>query len=148
MSGKKNFFALFFFCGKKRHIMFVFFRQCWLWKMIETACTCVPQPFWQNFHDNIFQKKIHIVIIQDFIRKLLSELILHFGKCPNRKTRESESAGFLFPALPKIQNWFRKQFSYKVLYDFKTKYFFRTFQDILKKISHTGDTESLDRCGS
>ena len=52
------------------------------------------------------------------MRKLLSKLILDFGKCPNQKTHESESAGFLVWALPEVQNCFRKQFLHKVIYNY------------------------------
>ena len=37
------------------------------------------------------------------MRKLLSKSILDFGKCPNPKTHEGESAGFLIWALPEVQ---------------------------------------------
>ena len=47
------------------------------------------------------------------MRKLLLEMISDLGKCPNQKAHESESAG----ALPEVQNHFRMQFSYKVLYN-------------------------------
>ena len=49
-------------------------------------------------------KFFRIVIIQDINRKLLSDLILDFGKCRNRKMYESESACFLVRALPEVQN--------------------------------------------
>ena len=48
-----------------------------------------------NTDRNAPKKKFRIVIIQHFIRKLLSKLILDLRKCPNQKTHESESAGFL-----------------------------------------------------
>ena len=44
---------------------------------------------------------------------MLSETILDLGKCPNQKTHESESAGFLIWALPEVKNCFRKQFDTK-----------------------------------
>ena len=43
--------------------------------------------------------------------KLLSEMILDIGKCPNQTMHESESAG----ALPQVQIHFKKQFSHKEL---------------------------------
>ena len=36
--------------------------------------------------------------------KMLSDSILDLGKCPNRKTHESESACFPVGALPEVQN--------------------------------------------
>ena len=60
-------------------------------------------------------------MICHFIRKLLSKLILDFGKCPNQKMHESESAGFLVWALPMVQNHFSKQFYQKVLYSYCSK---------------------------
>ena len=59
------------------------------------------------------------------MRKLLSKLILNFGKCPSQKTHESESAGFLVRTLPVVRNQFWKQFSNKVLYNYKSKFYFR-----------------------
>ena len=38
------------------------------------------------------------VIIYQFIRKIVSKVILDLGKCPNRKMHESESACFLVRA--------------------------------------------------
>ena len=48
---------------------------------------------------------------------MLLETILDLGKCPNQKTQESESAGFLVWALPEVQNCCQKQFSDKVIYN-------------------------------
>ena len=48
--------------------------------------------------------------------EILLAMILYLWKCPNQKMHESESAGFLVRALPKIWNHFRKQFSYKVFF--------------------------------
>ena len=50
------------------------------------------------------------------MKTLLSKLILDFGKCPNQKTHESESAGFLVQALPMVHN----QFSHKVIYKYNS----------------------------
>ena len=55
---------------------------------------------------------------------MLSKTILDLGKCPNQKTHESESAGFLVWALPEVQNCFRKQFLHKVIYNYYSKFFF------------------------
>ena len=68
------------------------------------------------------------------MRKLLSKLILDFGKCPNQKTHESESAGFLVRTLPVVRNQFWKQFSNKVLYNYCSKFFFGAFRSVFKKV--------------
>ena len=60
-------------------------------------------------------------------------MILDFGKCPNQKTQESESAGFLVWALPVIQNQFLKQISNKVLYSYHSNFSFQEFWSIFKK---------------
>ena len=41
------------------------------------------------------KKKFRIVIIKYSMRKMLSDSVLDLGKCPHRKTHESESACFL-----------------------------------------------------
>ena len=64
------------------------------------------------------------VIRYTFQSNLLSELILDLGKCPNQKTHESESAGFLLRALPEVQNQFRKQIWLKSIPNYITKLFF------------------------
>ena len=61
------------------------------------------------------------VIIQYFMRKMLSDSILDLGKCPNRQMHESESAFFPVGALCEAQNWIRKHFSRKVLYNYYLK---------------------------
>ena len=69
---------------------------------------------------------------------------MDLGKCPNQKTHESESAGFLVRALPEVQNLFQKQFSYKVLYNYYyTFIFFNTdpnapFKKLNKKCNYRG----------
>ena len=68
------------------------------------------------------------------MRKLLSKLILDFGKCPNQKTHESESAGFLVRALPVVGNHFWKQISNKVLYNYYSNFFFGAFWSVFKKV--------------
>ena len=50
--------------------------------------------------------------------KLLSNLILDLAKCPNQKTCTFTFMHFLIGALPEVQNWFRKPFSHKVLYNY------------------------------
>ena len=55
------------------------------------------------------------------MRKMHSYSILDLGKCPNRKTHDSESACFLVGALPEVQNWIWKHFSHKVLYYYNSK---------------------------
>jgi hypothetical protein len=40
------------------------------------------------------------------MRKMLSDSIFDLGKCPNQKTPESESAGFLVWTLPVVRNQF------------------------------------------
>ena len=65
-------------------------------------------------HPKIFR----IVIIYDFVSKLLSKTILDLGKGPNQKTHESENAGFLVWALPTVQISFWKQFLHKVIYNY------------------------------
>ena len=51
-------------------------------------------------------KKFKIVIIQDFLRKLLSKSILDIGKCPNQKTYTFTLMRFWVGALPEFQNIF------------------------------------------
>ena len=41
---------------------------------------------------------------------MLSNLILDLWKCPNKKTNESQSEGFLVQAIPVVQNQFQKNF--------------------------------------
>ena len=65
------------------------------------------------------------------MRKMLSETILDLGKCPNRKTHESESACFLVGALCKVQNL--KAVSHKVLYNYYS-IFFGAFRPIFNKV--------------
>ena len=65
--------------------------------------------------------------------KMLSKSILNLGKCPNRKTHESESACFLVWALRKVQNRIWKQFSHKVLYNYYSKFFLERFGLYLTK---------------
>ena len=43
------------------------------------------------------------------------------GKCPNQKTHESESGGFLVLVLPEVQSLFWKQFFNQVLYNYYLK---------------------------
>ena len=52
------------------------------------------------------------------MKKLLLETIWDLGKCPNQKTHESQSAGFLIRALPNVQNHVWKHCSHKVLYNY------------------------------
>ena len=66
------------------------------------------------------------------MRKLLLKSILDFRKCPNPKTHECESAGFLVRALPEVQNRFFKQFPHKVLYNYSLKFFLERFDQYLK----------------
>ena len=75
------------------------------------------------FKGKMHQNKFRIVIIYDFVSKLLSKTILDLGKCPNQKTHERESAGFLVWALPMVQNRFWKQFLHKVIYNYYSKFF-------------------------
>ena len=67
------------------------------------------------------------------MRKLLLELISDLGKCPNKKTHESDSTCFLVLALPKVQIYCRKKFSHKVLYSYCYNFSFRKFWSIFKK---------------
>ena len=76
-----------------------------------------------NTDRNTPQKKFRTVIIQDFMRKLLSKMILDLGKCPKQKTCTFTFMRFLVGALPEVQNHFRKQFSHKVLYNYSSKFF-------------------------
>ena len=55
--------------------------------------------FFSNIRQNALKKNIYY-----FIGKLLLDLILDLGMCPNQKTHENESAPFLDWALPKVQN--------------------------------------------
>ena len=64
---------------------------------------------------------------------MLSETILDLRKCPNKKTHESESAGFLIWALPEVKNCFQKQYLHKVLYNYYSKFFCGAF--CLKKFA-------------
>ena len=58
---------------------------------------------------------------------------MDFGKCPNQKMHESESAGFLVWALPVVWNHFWKQIFNKVLYNYRSKFFFGAFRSVFKK---------------
>ena len=60
-------------------------------------------------------------------RTVLSKTILDFRKCPNKKTHESESVGFLVWSLPGVQNCFWKQFLHKVLYNYYSEGFCGAF---------------------
>ena len=71
-----------------------------IWKYNEKS---IFFPFF-NTDRNAPKVFFRTVIIEHFIRKLLLKLTLDLGKCPNQKTHESESAGFLFWALPVVQN--------------------------------------------
>ena len=85
------------------------------------------------------KKKFIWVIMYYFMRKMLSEPILDLRKCPNWKTHESESAGFLVGALHKVWNQIWKQFSHKVLYNYYSNFFWalRSICNKVKKwISH------------
>ena len=65
------------------------------------------------------------------MKTLLSKLILDFGKYPNQKTHERESAGYLVQALPMVHN----QFSHKVIYNYNS--FFKemgALQSVFKKV--------------
>ena len=62
------------------------------------------------------------------MRKLLSKLILDFGKCPNQKTHESESAVFLVWALPQVQNFFESSFYTKSYIITILNFFFGAFR--------------------
>ena len=65
---------------------------------------------------------------------MLSDSILDLGKCPNRKTHESESACFPVGALPKVQNWIWKHFSHKVLYNYYSKKNCGAFRPLFNKV--------------
>ena len=73
-----------------------------------------------------------IVIIQHFMIKLLSQLILDHGKCPNQKTCAFTFMRFLVGALSEVQNCFRKQFLHKVLYNNYSK---KIWSDSSKKMA-------------
>ena len=91
-------------------------------------------PFFFTFSntDRTAPKNFRTVIKWHFIRKLLSKLMLDLKKCPNQKMHESESACFLVWELPAVQNYFLKQFSYKVLINYCSK-FFGAFRSAFKK---------------
>ena len=58
------------------------------------------------------------------MRKLLSDLIFDLAKCPNRKTCIFTFMRFPIWALPKVQNWFWKHFSHKVVYNYCSNFYF------------------------
>ena len=78
-------------------------------------------------------KKIRIVIIQYFIRKMLSKSIFDLGNCPNRKAHEIKSACFLIGALCNVQNPIWNQFSHKVLYNYYSNFLLERFNLYLTK---------------
>ena len=96
---------------------------------------------YNNYFDLFFKyrpkhspQKIWTINVYYFMIKLLSHLVLDLRKRPNRNMPESESACFPVGALCKFQNWIRKQFSLKVLYNYCSKFFFLSaFQSIFKK---------------
>ena len=78
----------------------------------------------------MLQKKLRTVIIQDFMGKLLSEIILGLGKC----TYTFTFMHFLVGAIPEVRNNLQKQFSHKVLYNLCSKNFFGAFWSVFKKV--------------
>ena len=83
--------------------------------------------------DQTLQKKFRALIIQHYIRKLLSKLILDCGKCPNQKTCIFTSQHFPVWALPEVENQFLKQLSNKALYNYCSKKLLERFDQYLKK---------------
>ena len=78
----------------------------------------------------MLQKKIRTEIIEHFMRKLLSQMILDLEKCPCTFT----FMHFQVTTLPEVQNYFGKQFFSNVLHNYRSKFFSGVYWSVLKKV--------------